>query len=128
MRTLLILALALTTGCTPTEPGPIEPGTVDMTVMQNGWPSFSDDLDYALESQRQRAILSQSEFDETKERQRDWWAALVLFDDFAALKIYYDAGYWDEFIEAVYWSADDRGHAQDRRDAKAYDDIVRGML
>lgn len=126
----LVLVAALVGGCvtSPEEAHRNADGTVDLTAVQDGWASFSLDLDYALSSQRDRDIITEAEFDEQKDRQRDWWGALVLFNDAALLDTYYDAGWWDGFIGAVYWSADDRGHIRDRNAAEDYDELVREVL
>lgn len=120
----LVLVAALLGGCV----APSAPERADLTALQDAWATFSLDLDYALSSQEARAIIAEAEFDEMKDKQRDWWSACVLFADYPTLKHLYDVGYHDAFMAAVYWSADDRGHIRDRNDAEAYDDLVRNTL
>ena len=127
-----IVAVALMSGgCVAPETAPTAPAPAaasDLQAVQEGWPEFADALAYSMEAARQRALLTQEEFDEMVENERDWQQALIMFGDLGTLRVYRNAGWWDAFIEVTLWNAEDRGDRQARRDAEAYDDLVREVI
>jgi len=127
-----IVAVALMSGgCVAPETAPTAPAPAaasDLQAVQEGWPEFADALAYSMEAARQRALLTQEEFDTMTANKREWWEALVLFSDVARLRVYRDAGWWDEFVDVTVWNAEDRGDIRARQAAEAYDELTREVL
>ena len=129
---LVVLVAALLGGCvTPTEPTAVtlnSDGTVDLTQLQDGWPEFQERFDWAINKQENQAIITPEEREHIEDNLRDWWEALVIFDNAAELRAYRDNGWWAEFVRIVLWDADDRGDWRARQETEAYDQLTRDTL
>lgn len=100
----------------------------NIDVIQPGWDKFSERLDWAVNKQRNRAILTTDEAELVEDNARDWWEALIIFENLAELRAYDSAGWWDQFVDIALWDADDRGDVLAATEIRDYDSQTRSVL